>query len=279
MALQLSYGVRFMDQKAVNDLINCGFIPQNVGEVINGNITMRSYNYFTPYYPLDDTAYVDNDNGQLSYIGNWVRTDIANANPIGPREYYLHPPVAFEDIKNYNCVETAGYPKYPSGSRHKGVDWANGIYNLNIDVCAVDYGRVLEVRDGCNCKYFDKDGDGKRDNVVGTNCGTTYHSGGNKVRIMLNDGTIVDYMHLKENSICVVKDDYVNPCDKIGVLGTTGRSTGLHLHFQRNNANDDPISPYKHLIMFYDINENIEPNWKIAKQSGKTYTLNQLLLL
>ena len=39
------------------------------------------------------------------------------------------------------------------------------------------------------------------------------------------------YGHMLDDSIVVSKDQPVVAGDKIGVIGTTGRSTGIHLHF------------------------------------------------
>jgi len=36
--------------------------------------------------------------------------------------------------------------------------------------------------------------------------------------------------------------------EKIGLMGSTGRSTGAHLHFQIMQA-DEPINPFKYLSL------------------------------
>ncbi len=49
------------------------------------------------------------------------------------------------------------------------------------------------------------------------------------------------YGHMSDNSIVVTKGQKVKQGDKIGVIGTTGNSTGIHLHFMIMS----PIASYK----------------------------------
>lgn len=53
---------------------------------------------------------------------------------------------------------------------------------------------------------------------------------GKTIKLDHNNGYITQYAHL--NSINVNVGDVVSAGDKIGVMGTTGRSTGIHLDFQ-----------------------------------------------
>jgi len=49
---------------------------------------------------------------------------------------------------------------------------------------------------------------------------------------VLHDGKILSsYQHMKNGSIKVKVGDTVFKGEQIGVMGTTGRSTGIHLHF------------------------------------------------
>lgn len=86
-----------------------------------------------------------------------------------------------------------------------------------------------------------------------------------KVRIQHKDYQSA-YYHLKSGSIVVKKGDYVKTGTKLGTMGTTGTSTGVHLHFQIDKGSNataiDPIeyalgnkeligleSPYKDLVI------------------------------
>lgn len=69
------------------------------------------------------------------------------------------------------------------------------------------------------------------------------------VRIKHNNGLYTVYMHLKNNSICVNVGDKVRKGQKIGVIGTTGQSTGIHLHFQIDKGSSNTsINPYDYLF-------------------------------
>jgi len=79
------------------------------------------------------------------------------------------------------------------------------------------------------------------DNGVVTTMG--YHSTyGNRVIITHNNGYETLYAHL--SSIEVSNGQTVPQGTKIGVMGSTGRSTGVHLHFEvlKNGSNINPMS-------------------------------------
>ena len=65
---------------------------------------------------------------------------------------------------------------------------------------------------------------------------------GNFIKIEQTDGTIATYMHMK-NLSPLPKGITVNAGDYIGVQGTTGRSTGVHLHYQVQDVNGNYINP------------------------------------
>jgi murein DD-endopeptidase MepM/ murein hydrolase activator NlpD len=66
---------------------------------------------------------------------------------------------------------------------------------------------------------------------------------GNNVVVDHSNGIRTWYMHM--NKIIVAKGDHVTKGQQIGVLGTTGRSTGPHLHYElkKNGTSIDP-KPY-----------------------------------
>jgi murein DD-endopeptidase MepM/ murein hydrolase activator NlpD len=57
-----------------------------------------------------------------------------------------------------------------------------------------------------------------------------YYGYGQCIDIKHNDGSWTRYAHLDE--FLVEVGDKVNQNQKIGLMGTTGRSTGPHLHFE-----------------------------------------------
>ena len=68
---------------------------------------------------------------------------------------------------------------------------------------------------------------------------------GNFVNIKTNDGYLVIYRHLKAGSIPenIKKGADIKAGDKIGVMGTTGQSTGVHLHYELRNPKGEAFDP------------------------------------
>jgi murein DD-endopeptidase MepM/ murein hydrolase activator NlpD len=63
---------------------------------------------------------------------------------------------------------------------------------------------------------------------------------GNKIAIQHPDGTVSWYAHM---SAFVVRSGYVKAGQVIGRIGTTGNTTGPHLHLEIRPNNGDPIDP------------------------------------
>ena len=95
---------------------------------------------------------------------------------------------------------------------HKGMDFVNAAGG----VCA-----VIAVADGVV--------DSCRNDIQGVDH-TTY-TAGNFVRIKHPNGTYTRYLHLAPESVCVKVGQTVKAGDKLGVMGNTGDSYGVHLHF------------------------------------------------
>lgn len=67
-------------------------------------------------------------------------------------------------------------------------------------------------------------------------------SAGNYVKIEHDDSTVTTYMHFSE--LLVNKGDRIEAGTVIGLIGSTGHSTGPHLHFEyRPNINSEPENP------------------------------------
>ncbi|WP_166246379.1 murein hydrolase activator EnvC family protein [Paenibacillus turpanensis] len=69
---------------------------------------------------------------------------------------------------------------------------------------------------------------------------------GNTVIIDHGNGLKTLYGHMRTNSITVEKGDDVKRGQKVGAVGTTGRSTGNHLHFTVY-LNDEAVNPMNYL--------------------------------
>ena len=69
------------------------------------------------------------------------------------------------------------------------------------------------------------------------------------VRLKHNNGLYTLYYHLKSGSVCVNVGDKVRKGQKLGIIGTTGQSTGIHLHFQIDKGSSKTsINPYDYLF-------------------------------
>ena len=84
--------------------------------------------------------------------------------------------------------------------------------------------------------------------VMGSGSSWSY---GNYVVISHSDGTSTLYAHM--SSRAVSKGDVVNQGDVVGYVGTTGRSTGNHLHFEVrvNGSRVDPLNYFTDKTLYY----------------------------
>jgi len=90
--------------------------------------------------------------------------------------------------------------------------------------------------------------DGVVTKVVDTVTGfSKSQSRGNYVVIDHGNGFTTEYYHMKYGSICVEVGQQVTAGEQLGYMGSTGYSTGAHLHFQLE-YNDIPIDPLPYLI-------------------------------
>lgn len=88
--------------------------------------------------------------------------------------------------------------------------------------------------------------------VVAVGSGTVVEAGwggayGNNIVIRMNDGTYTQYGHL--SSIGVYVGQQVTPGEQIGVSGSSGNSTGPHLHFEARTGAEygSDINPITYL--------------------------------
>lgn len=103
------------------------------------------------------------------------------------------------------------WPKYSSGKYHGGVDFA---VNLNTPVYSSCDGTVTSVQSL-----------------------TTSYGKHIKIKAVVNGATVyIRYCHL--NKYVVKAGDKVQAGQLIGYAGSTGNSTGPHLHYEVRNAND-----------------------------------------
>lgn len=121
-----------------------------------------------------------------------------------------------------------------NSSSHYGVDInSSGNGSSNPQVISTYSGTVTKVSNDCSCTgknvaYYDSNG-----KYIGmVTCTTHKNNYGNCVIVANDDGTTSVYGHLKYNSIQVSIGSRVSQGQNIGLMGDSGCSTGVHLHFE-----------------------------------------------
>ena len=126
----------------------------------------------------------------------------------------------------FYCSSPYGFRIHPItgiGTTHSGLDLAVA---GGTDIYAAKDGTVTKVLN----------------NVSGKTPST-----GNMVRIKHEDGTVSDYYHMQKGSVTVNEGDYVKQGQVIGKVGSTGASTGNHLHFTIYDNTGSTVDPYDYL--------------------------------
>lgn len=164
-------------------------------------------------------SYTDDENFGLA-----VGQTLVVPEGIKPKEVLWQPDayLAGKITPDAGNVSATGQFIWPTSGRitqrfvwyHRGLDIANA---SSPAILAADSGTVITVGWPDNSGY------------------------GNRVVIDHNNGFVTLYAHL--SSYSVTAGQRVNRGDQIGVMGSTGRSTGTHLHFEIRNGGvfQDPL--------------------------------------
>ncbi len=155
----------------------------------------------------------------------WLVATIVHAYPYSfptTADDYAHwYPTAYRDNGgvDWNC----GGITYPG---HGGSDFGAGSFtgmDEGRDIVAAEAGTVITVHDG----EFDR-------------CTTGDCAGGggygNYVKIEHDDGKVTTYAHLKQWSVAVSDGQFVGCGHFLGLMGSSGYSTGPHLHFEVDSS-------------------------------------------
>ncbi|MDD2505393.1 MAG: phage tail tip lysozyme [Bacilli bacterium] len=177
---------------------------------------------------------------------------------------------ALGDPFSLSITSPFGYRVHPTtgktNSFHYGLDIGGAGQMGVLNIIAARAGIVENVVIGCN-----SGGE--------SSCGGGY---GNYIVISHGDGNYTLYAHLHENSITVQKGQSVNQGQVIGKMGSSGRSTGSHLHFEiRIGSNDisSAVDPLNYIsaenprastfeVQFVEGNTNQETVCKTLLASG-----------
>lgn len=81
------------------------------------------------------------------------------------------------------------------------------------------------------------------------------------VRIKHSNGWYTLYYHLKSGSVCVKKNQKVVKGQKLGIMGATGKATGVHLHFQIDKgSSSSAINPYDYVFNNKELVPSTKPS-------------------
>lgn len=119
--------------------------------------------------------------------------------------------------------DDSGDPEYNNGNGHYGIDIAlpeGSEISVAISGVIIDFG-----------------------NDASPNDKSAYGGYGNYVKIKGDDGNIYYYAHMKNVSDGFAKGDRINAGDLIGYVGSTGNSTGNHLHFEIRDPHNNKLDP------------------------------------
>ena len=138
---------------------------------------------------------------------------------------------------------------------------------------------VKKMHNGIDLVAKHKDGYGAIDWITAHSSGVVHSTGfdssaGNYVYIEVAPGVLMAYFHLKDNTTKVKKGDKVAKGDVIGYMGSTGNSTGAHLHFGIKD-NGKWVDPTPYLDKDYVVEVDNSTDY-IVHQVVKGETLSKI---
>jgi hypothetical protein len=161
--------------------------------------------------------------------------------PAAPASAQLSFPTSLEDYPEYYVTayfDHGGVTDWNCGSisydGHGGSDFGGGGWAgmaAGRDIVAAAAGTVTEIYDGVDdeCSTGDCGGGGGY---------------GNHVEIQMADGSYAIYAHMATWSVAVAVGDLVECGDLLGLMGSSGNSTGPHLHFDIRDSGWTHYDPF-----------------------------------
>ena len=185
---------------------------------------------------VKDEKYRKELNEQLSLIYDNIQAK-EKAESKMPQPYingeYIWP------ISSQTSITSCFGPDYVHPKGHGAIDI--GRVTTSTPVYAIAAGKVTYPRPSSNISFPNNYLSASA--VSSGYCGRNGLGCGNYVTIDHGNGIISRYCHFSPNTITVKKGDYVNQGDLLGYVGSSGCSTGNHLHLQmqKNGSNIDPL--------------------------------------
>jgi hypothetical protein len=149
--------------------------------------------------------------------------------PFGDADYGYFYPTAYYDHSGADWA--CGSIRY---SGHRGSDFGGGSWS------GMDAGRDI-VAAAAGVVYTTNDGEYDECSSGDCSGGSGY---GNYVVIVHDDGKKTYYAHLKKWSVAVSAGQTVSCGQKLGEMGSSGYSTGPHLHFEPRTSGGSQVDPF-----------------------------------
>ena len=186
----------------------------------------------------------------FDYESVWALSNYVDENPAYP-----------DQITDYNCG-TRSYDT-TGGYNHQGVDiftWPFWWFQMDNDqshVISAAAGQIV----------------GKFDGNYDRSCATTGGGLGNSIYVEHEDGSTTWYGHMKNGSLTLKGiGDTVVEGEYLGVIGSSGNSTGPHLHFEVYDSTNSLIDPY-----FGSCNTLNPDSWWLNQKPYTNTYINALL--
>ena len=230
-------------------------------EVDDRNISTVSYDVNFKLFPPKRIVTDQVESGDKTPIVEVVQADTTPGLLIWPVKHGADPMNALS-FKDPNWFGVASY----TYSGHTGMDIgaigtsspSSNYWYPDVEVVAAADGEVVAVVDGegdqCTTQNFNTANCGG--GCAGGNCGGNHvvidHDPGGSLGLVNSIGyRFSSSCHMKKNSITVTVGDVVAAGDKIGMVGSSGQSTGPHLHWEIGRTYSGsgssvgwPVDPY-----------------------------------
>ena len=191
----------------------------------------------------------------FSYHGFFAISNYVDHNPDFAEGHNLF-------VEDYKC----GTRTYDTGSgyNHQGTDYFSWPYSWN----AMDHDQVEVIAAASGTIIY------KEETQQDRSCGFISNPPPwNAVYVLNDDGSIAWYGHLKKNSVTSKGiGDSVEVGEFLGIMGSSGFSTGPHLHFEVYDDGLNLIDPYKG-----ECNGLNDETWWAEQEPYRVPTINTIL--